>query len=104
MAARPSLLRHGHDAVLRARDGAPDEQQVPLRIDLDHAKPELSVPLGAHVTRHPLALDDAGWIGTRADRARLAVPRVPVGGWATAEMVAVHHALEAPALGGAGHL
>src|SRR5687768_2280738 len=104
MAARASLFRYRHDAVLRAGDGATHEQEVALRIDLHHAKPELGVALSAHVTRHPLAFDNARGVGTRADRAGLAVPGVAVGRGATAEMVAVHHTLESPALGGAGHL
>src|SRR5688572_10628541 len=104
MAARPSLFRYGHDAVLRAGDGAPHEQKVPLRIHLDHAKTDFGVALGSHVARHPLAFDHSRGVGAWADRARLPMPGVAVGGRATAEMVAVHHPLESPSFGRAGHL
>src|SRR4051794_36219867 len=58
--------------------------------------------LGAHVPWHPLPLDDAGWVGTRADRAWLPVTGIAVRRRASAEVIPVHHALEAAALGGAG--
>src|SRR5215207_2785186 len=104
MTARSSLLVHGDDAVLRARDGAPDEQQIPLGVDLDHRQPELGVAYRALVARHALPLDDARRIGARADGTRLPVPRVAVRCRTAAEAVAVHHALEAAPLRGARHL
>jgi hypothetical protein len=59
----------------------------------------------AHVAGHPLALDDARRVGARADRARRPVdPGRAVRGTAAAEAVALHHALEAAALGRARHL
>src|SRR6185295_13755292 len=76
MAARASLLGHGDDPVPGARNGAADEQEVALGVDLDHGEPELGVARGPHVARHPLALDDARRVGARADRARLPVPWV----------------------------
>src|SRR5687768_7257411 len=100
MAAGSSLLGDRHDAVLRSRNSAPNEQQVPLRVHLDHAQPKLGVTLGPHVTGHPLSLNDTRRVGARADRARFPVPGVAVGGWTAAEMVAVHDALKSPALGG----
>ena len=45
MAARASLLGHGDDPVLGARDGAPDEQEIPLGVHLDHGEAELGVAL-----------------------------------------------------------
>src|SRR2546425_11613900 len=104
MAARASLLGHGDDPVPGARNGAPYEQEVALRIHLDHGEPELGVPLGPHVARHPLAFDDARRVGAWADGAGLPVARVAVGPGAAAEAVPVHHALEAATLGGAGDL
>src|ERR1043165_1650867 len=104
MAAAPSLLGDGHDAVLRAGNRAPHEEQVALGVDADHPEAELGVAPGAHVARHPLALDDPRRIGARADRARLPVPGVAVGGRPAAGAVAVHDALEALSLGAAGHL
>src|SRR6185503_1104403 len=104
MAAPASLLGHGDDPVLGTGNGAPDEQEVALGVHLDHGEPQLGVALGAHVPRHPLALDDAGRIGAGADGARLAVARVAVGRRTAAEAVAVDDALEAAALGGTGDL
>src|SRR5215216_1899977 len=104
MAAGPSLFRDRDDPVLRAGNGAPHEEEVSLRVHPDHPEPDLGVALGSHVTGHPLPLDDARRVGARADRARLPMPRVAVGGGTTAEMVAMHHALKTTSLGGAGHL
>src|SRR6478672_8495787 len=104
MTARPSLLGHGDDAVLRARNRAPDEQQVALGVHPHDGETQLGVALGAVVTRHPLPLDDARGVGARPDRARLPVPGVAVRGRSAAEPVAVHHALESAALGRAGDL
>src|SRR5882724_5104869 len=104
MAARPSLFRDGDDSVLRARNGAPNEQEIPHRIHLHDLESELGMALGPHMARHPLPLDHPRRIGAWTDRARLPVPGVAVGGRATAEMVAVHYPLESPALGGAGDL
>src|SRR5688572_6819232 len=104
MATPSSLLRDHHDAVARARDRAPHEEQILLGVDPDHFEPELGVAPVAHVARHPLALYDPGGIGAGADRAGLAVPGVAVGGGTAARAVAVHDALEAPPLGPPGHL
>src|SRR5688500_7071862 len=104
MATRASLLRDRHDAVLGSGNGAPHEQKIPLRVDLDHAETQLGVPLGAHVARHPLAFDDPGRVGTRADRAGLAVAGIAVGGGTAAEAMAMHHTLKAAALRRAGDL
>src|SRR3954447_14149634 len=94
MAARPSLFCHRHDAVLRSGNGAPHEQEVPLGVHPYHPEADLGVPLGTHVAGHPLALDDPRRVGARANRARLSMSGVAVGGRAAAEMVAVDHTLE----------
>src|SRR5712692_807412 len=104
MAAPSSLLGHGDDPVLGARDGAAHEQQVSLGVHLHHRKPELGVPLRAHVAGHALALDHAGRVRARADGAGLPVPGVAVARRAAAEVVAVYHALEPATLGRAGDL
>ena len=58
-------LRGGHqaahldEAVLRARDGALDEQQVLLGVDRVHRQPELGDALAAHPAGHLDALEDA---------------------------------------------
>src|SRR5215207_8164252 len=104
MAARPSLLCNRHDTVLRPWNGAAYEQKVSLSVYPDDPQSELGVPFRTHVARHPLALDDPRWIGARADRARLPVPGVAVGRGTTTKAVAVHHALEPPALRGPGDL
>src|SRR3954453_22354505 len=104
MAAPASLLGHGDDPVPGTGNGAADEQEGALGVHLDHGEPQLGMALGAHVARHPLALDDAGRVGARADRARLPVPRVAVARRPAAEPVAVDDALEAAAFRGPGDL
>src|SRR4051794_34691745 len=104
MAARPSLFRYSHDAVFRSRDGAPHEEEVALGVHPDHPETQLGVALSPHVTRHPLSLDDSGRVGTGADGAGLPVPGIPVRRRTAAETMAMHHALEPSALGGAGNL
>src|SRR5260370_36266172 len=69
MAARAPLLTHREQTVHRAGDRAAQEQQIPLGIDPNHSEAELSEAAGAHMTPHPLALDDAGRIGPPGDRA-----------------------------------
>src|SRR5688500_8120703 len=104
MAAWSSLFCNGHDAVLRARNGPSYEQKVPLRIHFDDPKAQLRMPFRTHMARHPLALDDARRIGTRADGAGLPVPCVAVRCRTTTEAVAMHHALETSALRSTGDL
>src|SRR4051812_23289939 len=104
MAARPSLFCNRHDAVLRPRNSAPDEQKIPLSIHLHDAEAQLGVPLGTHVTRHPLSLDDTRRVGAGANGAGLPVPRVTVTGRTTAEPVALDDALETTALRRSCHL
>src|SRR4051812_4216553 len=104
MATGSSLLGNGNDAVLRARDGATDEKQIPIGVDLDHPEAELGVPLGAHMTGHPLSFDDAGWVGSGADRAWLSVPSISVRCRPAAKAMAVYHSLESATLRGAGNL
>src|SRR5690606_5320794 len=59
----------------------------------------------AHMSRHPLALDDSRRVGAGADRARSSVdPRRAVRCTSTAETVALDHALEATALRAPGDL
>src|SRR3954452_19595005 len=104
MAAGPSLLGHGDNAVLRSGNGAADEQEVPLGVYAYHPKPDLGMTLGAHVARHPLPLDHSGRIGPGADRAWLPVASVAVSRRTAAEPMTMHHALEPTALGRAGDL
>src|SRR5216117_908629 len=99
MAAPACLLADGEQAVRRPRHRAAHEQQIPLRVHLHNLEPQLGEALRAHVSRHPLPLDDARRVRARRDRPGLAVPRVAVGLGAAGEVVAVHDALEAPALG-----
>src|SRR2546421_3628545 len=104
MAAPASLFAHRDEPVERARHRATHEQQVALGIDPHHTEAELRKAPGPHVPGHPLSFDDARRVGSRSDRSGLAVPRVAVGLGAAAEVMAVHHALEAAALGDAGDL
>src|SRR5690349_7379571 len=104
MATRPSLLCNRHDAVLGPGDGPADKQQVPVCIDPDHPETNLGVPLGTHVTRHALALDDTGGVGTGTDRPRLPMTSVAVRRRTTTEAVSMNDTLKSATLGGAGHL
>src|SRR3989440_2993670 len=104
MAAPASLFAHRDEPVERARHRATHEQQVALGIDPHHTEAELRKAPGPHVPGHPLSFDDSRRVGSRSDRPGLAVPRVAVGLGAAAEVMAVHHALEAAALGDAGDL
>src|SRR6266851_9233466 len=104
MATRPSLLADRDETVHRTRHRAAHEQQIPLGVDSDDAQADLGEVAGAHVPRHPLALDDAGRIRAGRDRARLAVPRVAVRLGAAVEVMTVHHTLETAALRHAAHL
>src|SRR5205085_6615066 len=96
--AAPSVQPSGahlHDAVLRARDGALDEQEVPLRIDVVHRQAELRDALAAHAARHLDALEHARRRRGGADRARLADVVRAVRARAGAEVVTLDRALEA---------
>src|SRR5213082_3349936 len=104
MATPASLLAHRDEPVERAGHRAAHEQQVALGVHLDHPEAQLGEAACAHVAGHPLAFDDARRIGAGSDRPGLAVPRVAVGLGAPAEVMAVHHALEAATLGHARDL
>src|SRR2546426_5847611 len=99
MAARPSLFAHGEEPVHRTRHRATEKQQVPLGVDLHDAEPQLGEVARPHMPGHALPLDDARRIGTRRDRAGLAVTRIAVGFGTAAEVMAMHDALEPPTLG-----
>src|ERR1051325_1832903 len=99
-----TLLPNDHGAVGGTGDRAADVDQIALRVDLLDAKPDGGVACGAVVTRHALALDDARGIGARSDRARLPMLGVAVGVGTTADAVALHDALKAVSLAGAGDL
>src|SRR3954453_19048858 len=93
-----------HGGVLAAGNGAPDEQQVALGVDLEHVRPALGDPAGAPLPGNPPPLEDAG--GTRAGAARAGRADVvrAVGLGATAEVVALDRALKALADGHRGDL
>src|SRR5258705_9470783 len=103
MAARASLLADGDQAIHRSRHRAAHEQEIALGVDLHDAQADLGGVAGAHVSGHALAFDDARRVGTRSDRARLAVPGIAVRLRAAVEVMAVHDALKAAALGHAAH-
>src|SRR5258706_5496908 len=104
MAAPASLLGHGPDAIHRPGNRATDEEQIALGVDAHDPQAQLGVAPRAHVARHALALDHPRRVGTRTDRAGLAVPRVTMRGGTAPGVVAVDHALETAALGAAGDL
>src|SRR5215208_2947408 len=58
-AATALVLSHFDDAVLGAGDGALDQQQVALGVDLVHGQPDLGAALTAHAAGHLLALEHA---------------------------------------------
>src|SRR6201999_1480229 len=58
------------DRVLGAGDGAFDQQQVAVGVDLGDFQAALGAALVAHLTRHPHPFEDAGGKGAGADRAR----------------------------------
>src|SRR5918992_5585782 len=104
MATRPSLLGHSHDSVLRAWNGSPHEQQIPLRVYLHHSEPELRVSRGAHVTWHPLSFNNSRRVGAWADRAGLPMPGIAVSRRPATEPVPMDDTLKAATLRGARYL
>src|SRR5262249_16809377 len=77
-AGRLRRLLHDDDPVRGTGHGAADVDQVPLRVDLRDAQPDLRVTLRAVVARHLFSFEHARRIRSGADRSRLAVPRVAV--------------------------
>src|SRR6059058_2924169 len=67
-----AIASHLHRAVLWPRHRAPQEQQVPLRIDVEHFEPALGDAPAAHTAGHAQALEDARRVRAGADRARRA--------------------------------
>src|SRR5260370_18958973 len=101
MAARAPLLAHREQTVHRAGDGAAQKQQIPLGIDPNHPEAELGEAAGAHMTRHPRALDDARRIRPPGDRAGLAMAGGAVGLRTAAKAMAGRPPPETPAPGSA---
>src|SRR5690606_6082527 len=94
-----------HVAARRTRDGTLDRDQATLGVDLDHFQVLNALALGAHVAGHLLAREHAARGLALADGTRRAVrQRVAVGGVAHGEVVPLDRALEALALGHAGHV
>src|SRR5206468_2086779 len=90
-----SLAPHLDRAVSRAGNAPLDQQEVSLRIDLDHLEPALGDPLAAHATGHLHALEHARRVGAGADRAGGAHVVRAVRGGAAGEVVAPDGSLEA---------
>src|SRR2546422_1645876 len=99
MTARPSLFAHPEEPVHRARHRATEKQQVPLGVHFHDPESQLGEVARPHVPGHALPFDDARRIGTGGDRAGLPMPGIAVRLGAAAEVMAVHHALEAATLG-----
>src|SRR5450830_1028571 len=94
---------HEDDAALGTRNGSLDEHQALRGIDRVNGQVLGGLTLVAHPTGHLDALEHPGGGRGGADGARLAVVAVrTVGGAVAVEAVALHHAREALALGGAG--
>src|ERR1043166_926004 len=72
MASAP--LENVDEAVRRAGDRTPDEQNVLLGVHTGHHEILDGERLAAHATRQTLALDDARRAGRRADRPPLGSP------------------------------
>ena len=97
-------LPHFDEAVLRARHGALDEQQVLLGPDLVDDEPGLGHALAAESAGHLHSLEDARGRGRGADRARLADVVRAVRGRAAMEAVPLDRSGEALAVRDAAHL
>src|SRR3954452_19479273 len=94
-AAMALVLPDLDDPVFRPGDGALDQQQVPLRVDLMHGQPDLRDALAAHPTGHADALAHTRRRRRSADRAGGANVVRAVRHRATAEVVALDRASEA---------
>src|SRR5213075_2373595 len=96
------LLADDDDAARLPGDRSADVDQVAFRVDFLDAQVRLRVARVAVMSWHLLALDDARWIGAGSDRAGPAVLRVAMRVRTAVDAVALHDALEAAALTGAG--
>src|SRR5438105_7686923 len=94
-AATTLVLSHFHEPVLGPGDGALDQEQVPLRIDLVHRQPDLGDALAAHAAGHADPLEDARGRRRGTDRARLPDVVRAVRHRAAREVVALDRAGEA---------
>src|SRR5205085_3125461 len=105
---RALALDRGPDDDLRAGcagNRAFDHQQVLVGAHFDDAKVLRRARLRAHVSVHALALENTTRVRTAADRAGAAERLVrTVRGAVSAEVVALHDALETLALARAGHV
>src|SRR5437762_2321326 len=97
-------LENEDEAVRRAGDRAPHEQDVLLGIHAGDQEILRRERLAAHAARQALALDDARRIRGRADRSRLPAHRGSVRSVAAPELVTLDDAREAASLGRALHV
>src|SRR3954449_5740790 len=95
---------HLHDAVARPGHGAADHQEVRAGVDAHDLEALLRDALVAHLAGAADALEHAGRVCRGADRARRADVVGAVAHRSAGEVVALHGALEALALGGPGDL
>src|SRR5262249_35749394 len=98
------LLPHLDERVLRAGDGALDQQEAVLGVHVVDHEPDLRDALAAEAAGHLDAFEDARGSRRRADRARLADVVRAVRLRAAVEPVALDRAGEALADRDAGHL
>src|SRR5688500_540178 len=102
-----TFARGANDDVAAGRtgNGALDRDQATLGVDLDHLETLHGLLDRTHVTGHLLAREHAARRLALADRARRAMrQRVAVRRVAHLEVMALDRALEALALGHAGHV
>src|SRR5712664_4441319 len=104
--AGAGLLDAGADddeGAVETGDAAADQEEVVLGDDVDHGEVLHGAPIDAHVTRHPLALEDAAGSLALADGAHVPVVLVARGGVAGGglHVVALDDAREAEPAGGA---
>src|SRR5947209_10892656 len=95
---------HDHEAVASARNCAADVEQVVLGVHFGDAEILDRDLIAAHPAAHTHALHDARWERRGADRAGSAMEHRAVGGAAAGEVVTLHDALEALALGLTDHV
>src|SRR4029079_3038215 len=96
-----ALLPDDHVPAVAAGHRSLDDQDVLVAVHPHHGQVLLRDPVRAHVSGGAHALEHAAGEGRRADGAGRAVEHRSVRGRASAEVVALDHALEALALAGA---
>src|SRR5688572_10025047 len=103
--AQPNRRSHHHERAPGAGYGPADQKQIALGVGLDDLEVERGHPAMAHVSGHPGPLENTTRCSAGADRTRRAVLRLrTVCRGLSLEVVSLHAAGEALALGHADHV